>query len=869
MNKNIKKGRLREKNILVTVLMIALTALAMLISYNEIMDSTEERCLERMQEAAETLMDDVNNKLARDSQILNALAEIIATQGDLDHQSMQKIIEQFTPLTVAKQINILLPGDKLIYRTGNEFDVSGKLSFEREAALGEHVTDKMISLEDENVTVIRHFVPIEKDGEVVAMIYTTTFLENLPKSLNYQNIYNGSASVFLIDRRNGDFLVDTLHEKLGNLNDYSANKTKGSKSMADVNQDIMDGKTDYAIIYANGLKDYLYFYYAPIGENEWHQLGQTKDLNKWAVAVAVPEEEAFANVYKIRTIYLVFVAVEAMLMFAYFFWTLRNTTVTMEKAVLEERLIKAENAERAKTMFLSNMSHDIRTPMNAIIGYTTLATANIDDKARIKDYLAKILASSNHLLSLINDILDMSRIESGRVHIEEIECSLPDILTDLRNILVNQMQSKQIDFYIDTFDVVDEDIYCDKLHLNQVLLNLFSNAIKFTPAGGKISFVIRQKPGALQGYASYEFRIKDTGIGMSEEFVKHVFEPFERESTSTVSGIQGTGLGMAIVKNIVDMMGGTIEVFSEQGKGTEFVLSLEFKLQSESKKIEVIKEVEGLRALVVDDDYNICDSVTKMLIQLGLRVNWTLSGKEALLHAKQAAELADEFNAYIIDLYMPDLNGLELVRRLRKEIGDSVPIIILTAYDWSNIENEAREAGVTAFCNKPIFLSTLRDTLISAISTEQNKNDEEEAVFFDAAEDIKGKRLLLVEDNELNREIAQEILTASGFLVETATDGSEAVEIMKNAEAGYYDLILMDVQMPIMNGYDATRAIRNLEDPDISTIPIIAMTANAFDEDKQNAFDSGMNDHVAKPLEMDKLFEVLQKHLSKRYSKAE
>ena len=862
MDRKIKKGKLREKNILATVLMIVLTAIAMLISYREITRSTEERCLERMQEAADTLMDDINNKLARDSQILNALAEMIAMQDELDTRSMQNIIGQFTPLTVAKQISILMPGDKLIYRTGDEYDVSGKLSFEREAALGEHVTNRMVSLEDENATVIRHFVPIEKNGEVVAMVYATTYLENLPNSLNIRNIYNGTASVFLIDRKNGDFLMDTLHDELGNLDDYSSLATRGSRPMTEVCREILNGKTDYAIINSNTVEDYLYFYYAPIGEDERHQMGALKDLNKWAVAVAVPEAEVFANVYNIRNIYFVFVAVEAILMFVYFFWTLHNTTVTMEKAVLEERLIKAENAERAKTMFLSNMSHDIRTPMNAIIGYTTLATANIDDKARIKDYLAKILSSSNHLLSLINDILDMSRIESGKVFIEETECRLPDILMDLHNILVNQMQSKQLDFYIDTIDVVDEDIYCDKLHLNQVLLNLFSNAIKFTPAGGKISFVITQKPDAPEGYAFYEFRIKDTGIGMSEEFARRVFEPFEREKTSTVSGIQGTGLGMAIVKNIVDMMGGTIEVFSEQGKGTEFVLSLKLRLQSERKQIEVVKELEGLRALVVDDDYNVCDSVTKMLIQLGLRVNWTLSGKEALLHAKQAVELADDFKAYIIDLYMPDLNGIELVRRIRSEIGEDVPIIILTAYDWSNIEKEAREAGVTAFCTKPIFVSTLRDTLISAINKEQDTV--ESTPIANTTDDFSGKRLLLVEDNELNREIAQEILTASGFLVETANDGSDAVEIVKNSEEGYYDLILMDVQMPIMNGYEATKAIRALENSSLASIPIIAMTANAFDEDKQNAFNSGMNDHIAKPLEMDKLFEVLQKFLGNK-----
>ncbi|MCH5267224.1 MAG: response regulator [Lachnospiraceae bacterium] len=860
MQKDGKQSVLKEKNIFVTVMVIILTAIITLISYLCINDMAEKRCLDRMQEGADTVMSDISAKLSRDSVILNAMAEIITMQDNTDSDSMQKIIQQFAPLTVARQINLLLPGDVIISRTGEKMDVTGAISFEQEAALGEHVTDRMPSVLDENRMVIRHFVPIEKHGEVIGMLYSTTNLEDLPKSLSIDYIYNGTASVYLVDRKNGDLLMDTLHEQLGNINEFDDFESKIDKPMKKSNQELMDGKTGYNILKSDVLGEYLYYYYAPISENEWRQLGESGDLNRWAVAVAVPEKEVMASVYKIRHIYYMMVLLEGILLFVYFVWTLRNTTVTMEKAILEERLIKAENAERAKTMFLSNMSHDIRTPMNAIIGYATLAATNIDMKERVQDYISKILSSSNHLLSLINDILDMSRIESGKVYIEETECSLPDILFDLRNILIHQMNSKQLDFYIDTIDVVDEDIYCDKLHLNQVLLNLLSNAIKFTPAGGTISLIIKQKHGAPKGYASYEIRVKDTGIGMSEEFVNNIFEPFERESTSTVSGIQGTGLGMAIAKNIVDMMGGNIEVFSEQGKGTEFVLSLEFRLQSESKKIEVIKELEGMRALVVDDDYNICDSVTKMLVQLGLRTDWTMSGREAVLHAKQAVELADDFNVYIIDLYMPDLGGLRVVKEIRDAIGDDVPIIILTAYDWSNIENEAREAGVTAFCHKPIFVSTLRDTLISSLCDESESA--EPVVFSDISENVKGKRLLLVEDNELNREIAEEILTENGFLIETATDGTEAVEIVGNAEEGYFDLILMDVQMPIMNGYDATRAIRKLENPKLANIPIIAMTANAFDEDKQNAMESGMNDHIAKPLDIDTLFDVLRKHLA-------
>ena len=719
----------------------------------------------------------------------------------------------------------------------------------------------MVSLSNPDKYVIRHFVPVEKNGNVIALLYATTNLEEFPNSLNLSDLYNAQARFLLIDRHNGDFIMDTLHNgKLGNINDYYNVRAKGKKDMQTAAQEIFNGKSGYIEVFSESGQQYLYFYYSPIDEDQWHQLGESKDLNRWTVGVTVPEREALASAFKIRKLCIFVAAAEVVIFLIYFLWVIRNTNITMEKAILEERLVKAENAERAKTMFLSNMSHDIRTPMNAIIGYTTLAAANVEDTPRVKDYLSKILSSGNHLLSLINDILDMSRIESGRVDIEETECSLPDILHDLRNILLNQMHSKKLNFYIDTIDVIDEDIYCDKLHLNQVLLNLLSNAVKFTPEGGSVSLIIKQLHGAPTGYASYEIKVKDTGIGMDPEFMKHVFEPFERESTSTVSGIQGTGLGMAIAKNIIDMMGGTISVSSEQGKGTEYVINIEFRLQADRKQVEVIKELEGMRALVVDDDFAICDSVTKMLVQLGLRADWTMYGKEAVLHAKQAQELADEFKAYIIDLYLPDLSGLEVVRQIRREVGEDIPIIILTAYDWTTVEHEAREAGVTAFCNKPIFLSTLRETLVSAICADVSGSSEE--ILPKASDDIKGKNLLLVEDNELNREIAVAILSESGFNVECACDGTEAVEKMKNAEPDDYDLILMDVQMPIMDGYEATKAIRSMDDPVKSHIPIIAMTANAFDEDKRNALASGMNDHIAKPLDMDKLFAVLRRYLT-------
>ena len=527
-------------------------------------------------------------------------------------------------------------------------------------------------------------------------------------------------------------------------------------------------------------------------------------------------------------------------------------------AKLQVAVEKAETANRAKSTFLSNMSHDIRTPMNAIIGFTTLALSNIDDTDRVKDYLGKTLASSNHLLSLINDVLDMSRIESGKIHLEEVEVNLSDVLHDLKTIVSGQIYAKQLELYMDAMDVTDEDVYCDKTRLNQILLNLLSNAIKFTPAGGTVSVRVRQLAGKVRGCGQHEFRIKDNGIGMSQEFAQKIFEPFERERTSTVSGIQGTGLGMAITKNIVDMMGGTIEVQTAQGKGTEFTVCVPMRAQTEQRPVEKITELEGLKALVVDDDFNTCDSVTKMLVKVGMRAEWTLSGKEAVLRARQSIEMSDVYHAYIIDWRLPDMNGIEVTRQIRS-LHDDTPIIILTAYDWSDIEVEAKAAGVTAFCAKPMFMSDLRETLMSALG--QKPADAVQRLLPEKNADFKGKHILLVEDNELNREIAQEILREYGFLVDSAENGAVAVEKVSTAAPGSYDLVLMDVQMPIMDGYTATRKIRALDDPARAKLPILAMTANAFDEDRRNALESGMNGFLSKPIVIDDLVQELRKIL--------
>ncbi len=858
-NTTQEKPAQKDKSLTATGIVIAIIFILLISAYFRINSVLRQRSLSRLEEAANTAIQEITSKLERDSHILNATVNIISQADNLDIEDTLEIMKSTNPLLETMNVRVLLPDNRILLADGTIREKSeiSNLVFAEEAPLGEHISNRTYNLST-GQPILRHFVPIIQDGETVALLYGVTDLENLPESLNVDNIYNGRAYVYIIDTRSGDFLVDTRHDTLGNISDFSADqssrKTKGEKSWDEYTEDLIHLNSGYVIYRTEDTGGWEYMYYAPIG------------VNKWSIAVDIPEKEVFANVFAVRNVCIMLGVAMALTVILYYLWMRHNakkiTDQAVEHAVLTEKLQKAEAADRAKSTFLSNMSHDIRTPMNAIIGFTTLAQTNLDNRERMQEYLKKILSSSNYLLSLINDILDMSRIESGKLNIEEKECSISDIFRDMRNIIQTQMHSKQLNFFIDTMDVVDEDIYCDKLHVNQVLLNLLSNAIKFTPAGGTVALTIRQKPHAPKGYGSYEIRVKDTGIGMSPEFTKHIFEPFERERNTTASGIQGTGLGMAITKNIIDTMGGTIELHSEQGKGTEFIINLDFRLCTEPQKVEIVQELQGLRTLVVDDSFSTCDSVTKMLQQIGMRSEWVLHGKEAVLHARQAHEMGDAYHAYIIDWFLPDLSGLEVVRQIRAIVGDEAPIIIVTAYDWTAFEEEARAAGVNAFCNKPIFLSELRDILISAtnktLSAQQKESDT------DSSDDFSGTRLLLTEDNELNREIAEELLIDRGFIVDTAEDGTIAVEKVKNAAPGYYSLILMDIQMPKMNGYDATRAIRALEDPALANIPIVAMTANAFEEDRKQALACGMNAHIAKPIDVERLLEILTTILKER-----
>ena len=523
---------------------------------------------------------------------------------------------------------------------------------------------------------------------------------------------------------------------------------------------------------------------------------------------------------------------------------------------LEEALGLAKNANEAKSNFLSNMSHDIRTPMNAIIGYATLLAKDADDSERVRDYTHKIMYSGQHLLSLINDILDMSKIESGKTSLYIEQFSLPEFIEELYSMMVAQANAKKQSFEVHTKGKIPEHVLGDKMRLNQILLNIISNAVKYTPAGGKISLNVEMLQQNVHNHAHLKFTIQDNGIGMSEQFVKSIFEPFSRETTAVTKTIQGTGLGMAITKNIVDLMGGVITVDSSLGKGSTFTVELELAMaEVEPDDIDFWAHHNVSRVLVVDDDEDVCKDIQELMADTGVEVDYRLNGRDAVKAVEQSVANKQEYNIVVIDWKMPDMDGLETARRLRKKVGRELPIMVLTSFSFEDIEGDAKEAGVDLLLSKPFFVSNFRRAVMQINA---NGTGAETAPVADDIS-IEGLTVLAAEDNEINVEILTELLDIEGVKCDIAYNGKEALEMFAASPPDKYDIIFMDVQMPIMDGHEAARAIRACSHDRAKTIPIIAMTANAFDDDVKAALESGMNAHLAKPIDMAKLKQLVVK----------
>ncbi len=610
-------------------------------------------------------------------------------------------------------------------------------------------------------------------------------------------------------------------------------------------KDSMSRKKDYfSIMLVNGDKRYIYC--SPISEN-----------STWYLVTAMSSGVMGDNVTKLDKSRLMTMMVSILfVLFAMSFVFIRYYKMSqLQMKELNEAKQDADRANMAKTDFLSSMSHDIRTPMNAIIGMTEIALKNKNDVVRVEDCLRKVKLSSKHLLGLINDVLDMSKIESGKMVLNSNPMSLRETMDDIVNIVQPQIRERNQYFDIFIRDILSEDVYCDDVRLNQVLLNILSNALKFTPEKGRIDVHLYQEKSPLgDEYVRTHFIIEDTGIGMSEEFQKRIFNTFEREETEQVQSITGTGLGMSITKRIIDLMGGTIELQSEKGKGTRFHIILDLK-KTEIKADDM--KLPEWNVLVVDDNEQLCLSAVSNLNELGVHADWTLNGRKAVEMIEKQHKNNEDYHFVLIDWKMPDMDGLQTIKEIRKKVGKEIPVFLIFAYDWSDIENDVSISEIEGFISKPLFKSTLFTRLMPYAGEEKLSAEQSGAQEID----FTGRRILLAEDIDLNWEIAYEILSTVGLVLERAVDGQECVEMFEKSETGYYDAILMDIRMPRMNGYDATRTIRALSRQD-KDLPIIAMTADAFSDDAQRCFECGMNAHLAKPLDIKECMRTLQKYLN-------
>ena len=686
---------------------------------------------------------------------------------------------------------------------------------------------------------------MENGGKSIAMVAgidvdyvnNTLFLDN-PGVETYSHII----------RRNGDFVIKSGTAVLNNYYDRLQNivlesDEQGADYYMEKVHESIDNKTLSTFIMSTneGIKC---VYVAPLPYSEWYLITTMSYDAMDGIIRKLDYNSLRTFLMVIIMMFTIFIVV-----FIMYYRITRFQMIEIDKARSE-----AIRANKAKSEFLSNMSHDIRTPMNAIVGMTAIATANIDDRQQLMNCLKKITLSSRHLLGLINDILDMSKIESGKMTLNPDMVSLREAMDSIVTIIQPQIKTKNQVFDVFISNILAENVYCDGVRLNQVLINFLSNAYKFTPEGGEIHVYLSQEESPRgDDFVRVHFRVKDSGMGMTPEFQKKIFESFSREDSTRVHKTEGTGLGMAISKYIVDAMEGTIELHSEVGKGTEFHVILDLEKATVKEEDMVLP---SWNMLLVDDDEQLCRETAEKLEELTIHCDWAVDGRTAIRMVEEHHNRQDAYQIVLLDWRMEGMNGIETARELRHKFGDEMPILIISAYDWSDIEEEAREAGISGFISKPLFKSTLYHGLLQYMGSSQEKEEVQKA----PSKDFSGVRILLAEDNDINYEIANELLTAIGIEIEWAQNGQICVDMFEKSDKSYYDAILMDIRMPIMSGYEAARKIRSLTRQDAG-LPIIAMTADAFSEDVKKCKECGMNDHTSKPIDMDILTRLLAKYL--------
>ncbi len=774
---------------------------------------------------------------------LDTLVEALPTDIREDSQEMRDWLEYNAKIRGLESLAYYFEDGSFEMLYGTEVDSVNPGKFLEAMQEGKRMVSVGVDADGERSAVIG--VPFEttvKDGRTSIAIVGRMPIEYISETLSLDD--EDALLYSFVIRKDGSFVVrsvgayrETFFDRAIALYDEAAGKEDIGQFVAELKAAMEDG-TDYStMIKMDGERRQLYCSALPASE--------------WYLVTILPygtlNEAVEAQGRRALVVFLLSCTVILLALLTVFAKYFRMNQEQVRE--LEDARRAAEEANRSKSEFLSNMSHDIRTPMNAIVGMTTIALANIGNRDRIENCLKKIALSSKHLLGLINDVLDMSKIESGKMTLNVELVSLREVMDSIVSIVQPQIKAKQQRFDVFIYDISSENVLCDSVRLNQILLNLLSNAIKFTPEGGAIEVSLHEQPSPKgEEFVRILLRVKDTGIGMSEEFQAQIFESFTREDNKRVQKTEGTGLGMAITKYIVDAMGGEIRVDSTQGVGTEFYVTLDFARTDEQEADMVLPD---FTMLVVDDDKQLCESTTASLQSIGIRADWALDGKTAIRMVSQHHSVHNDYHIILLDLRLPGMDGIQIAREIRKELGNDVPILLISAYDCSEIEDEAREAGVNGFLSKPLFRSTLYYGLKPYI-------DSSEGVVVPEKEEISfaGRRVLVAEDNELNWEIASELLQGLGLELEWAENGQICADLFAKSPVGYYDAILMDIRMPVKDGYEATGLIRGMERADAS-LPIIAMTADAFSEDIQRCLARGMNAHVAKPIDIKEVSRIL------------
>lgn len=686
-----------------------------------------------------------------------------------------------------------------------------------------------------------------QDGSMSTGLVAAVPLEYIINFLSLEDEEN--LMYYYVFRPDGSFVIQSPHTELRDFfkrlqkhPDSTANELSEESSIKEFGAALKKREEYVTIVDVNGIKYQIYG--IPLPYSEWYLVSGMPYSILDDTINNLSNQRMFMTLLSCASILIILTLI-----------FLRYLSITRSQMLeLKDARQKAVESSKAKSEFLANMSHDIRTPMNAIVGMTAIATAHIDDQKQVQNCLRKITLSSKHLLGLINDVLDMSKIESGKLTLTTEQISLKEVVEGIVNIMQPQVKAKRQTFDIHVENILTENIWCDGVRLNQVLLNLLSNSTKYTPEGGAIQLSLsEEKSPKGENYIRIHVKVKDNGIGMSSDFLKRIYEPYSRADGVRVSKTQGTGLGMAITKYIVDAMEGSLNITSELDKGTEVSLTFDFEKAVEQEMDMVLP---SWNMLVVDDDELLCRTAIDTLKAIGINADWVLSGEKAIELVTQHHQKRDDYQIILLDWKLPGMNGIQVAKEIRRNLGDEVSILLISAYDWSEFEAEAREAGISGFISKPLFKSTLYHALRQYMDAE-TENDQT----LNHNIDLSGRRILLAEDNELNWEVAKELLSDLGVELDWAEDGQICLDKFQRSPEGYYDAILMDIRMPHMTGYEATKAIRGLNHPNALSVPIIAMSADAFSDDIQHCLECGMNAHIAKPIDVIELTRILKRFL--------